>query len=123
MLLGGGERVPVACVVHCGLTDDAAFGNVLLAQAGIPSIVLPHDGLQVIFAPDVAIFAQRSELLKTTARFVNGATLRGWYGHRVAADSRRRFSPRRSAIRVVDLICAARFGLERPSTARTNTPL
>jgi GT2 family glycosyltransferase len=123
MLLGAGERAPVACVVHCGLTDDAAFGNVLLAQAGIPAIVLPDDGLRAIFAPDVAIFAQRSELLKATARFVNGATLREWYGHLVAADSRRRFSPRRSAIRVVDLLCAARFGLERPATARSNTPL
>jgi GT2 family glycosyltransferase len=123
MLLGGGERVPVACVVHCGLTDDAAFGNVLLGQAGIPAIVLPHDGLRAIFAADVALFAQRSELLSATARFVNGAALRGWYGHLVAADSRRRFSPRRSAIRIVDLLCAARFGLERPATALSNTPL
>jgi GT2 family glycosyltransferase len=116
MLLGGGERVPVACVVHCGLTDDAAFGNVLLGQAGIPAVVLPHDGLRAIFAADVAIFAQRSELLKATARFVNSAVLREWYGHLAAADSQRRFSPRRSAIRVVDLLCAARFGLERPAT-------
>ncbi|HLY01757.1 MAG TPA: glycosyltransferase family 2 protein [Candidatus Cybelea sp.] len=123
MLLGGGERVPVACVVHGGLTDDAAFGNVLLAQAGVPAIVLPTDGLRAIFASDVALFAQRSELLQATARFVNGATLREWYGRLVAADSRRRFSPRRSAIRVVDLLCAARFGLERPATARANTPL
>ena len=108
--------MPVACVVHCGLTDDAAFGNVLLGQAGIPAIVLPHDGLRAIFAADVAIFAQRSELLKATARFVNDAGARDSYGELVAADSRRRFSPRRSAIRVVDLLCAARFGLERPAT-------
>ena len=114
MLLGGGERVPVACVVHFGLTDDAAFGNVLLGKAGIPAIVLPHDGLRSIFAADVAIFAQRSELPKATARFVNDAGARNSYGDLIAADSRRRFSPRRSAIRVVDLLCAARFGLERP---------
>ncbi|MFY9739006.1 MAG: glycosyltransferase family 2 protein, partial [Candidatus Cybelea sp.] len=65
MLLGG-ERIPVACVVHCGLADDAAFGNVLLGQAGIPAVVLPHDGLRSIFAADVAIFAQRSELPNAT---------------------------------------------------------
>jgi hypothetical protein len=123
MLLGGGERVPVTCVVHCGLTDGAAFGNVLLGQAGIPAIVLGHEGLQTVFAPDVALFAQRSDLRSATARLVDGASLREWYGHRVASDSRRRFSPRRSAIRVVDLLCAARFGLERPAAARTNSPL
>jgi GT2 family glycosyltransferase len=122
MLLGQGERVPVACVVHCGLTDDAAFGNVLLGQAGLPAIALSNEGLGTIFAADVAIFAQRSELRGAVARFVNGAP-RDSYGHLVAADSRRRFSPRRSAIRVVDLLCAARFGLERPATVRTNTPL
>lgn len=116
MLLGGEERAPVACVVHCGLTDDAAFGNVLLAQAGIPAIVLPHDGLREIFAADVAILAQQSELPRATARFVGDAGARNSYGELVAADSRRRFSPRRSAIRVVDLLCAARFGLERPAT-------
>jgi GT2 family glycosyltransferase len=123
MLLGGGERVPVTCVVHCALTDDAAFGNVLLGQAGIPAVVLPHDGLRAIFAADVAIFAQQSELPEATARFVNDAAARDSYGDLVAADSRRRFSPRRSAIRVVDLLCAARFGLERPATARSNPPL
>ncbi len=116
MLLGGGERVPVACVVHCGLTDDAAFGNVLLGQAAIPAVVLPHDELRAVFAADVAIFAQQAELPKATARFVSETALRGSYGDLVAADSRRRFSPRRSAIRVVDLLCAARFGLERPAT-------
>jgi hypothetical protein len=123
MLLGAGQPVRVACVVHCGLTDDAAFGNVLLGQAGLPAVVLSNEGLDTVFAADVAIFAQRWQLLGAVSRFVNGSGSRDSYGHLVAADSRRRFSPRRSAIRVVDLLCAARFGLERPATARTNRPL
>ena len=49
--------------------------------------------------------------------------LRARFGDLVAADARRRFSPRRSAIRVVDLLCAARFGLERPGRARSDSPL
>jgi len=122
MLLGDGRPVRVACVVHCGLTDDAAFGNVLLGQAGLPAVVLSNEGLGAVFAADVAIFAQRSQLLGAVERFVSDSGSRGSYGHLVAADSRRRFSPRRSAIRVVDLLCAARFGLERPATARTNRP-
>jgi hypothetical protein len=44
------------------------------------------------------------------------------YGKLVAADARRRFSPRRSAIRIVDLLCAARFGLERPASGYGNSP-
>jgi GT2 family glycosyltransferase len=116
MLLPGGERVPVACVVHCALTDDAAFGNVLLAQAGLPAVVLEGAGLGSIFAADVAIYAQRSAVRDAVERFVSDASLRERYGQLVAADSRRRFSPRRSAIRIVDLLCAARFGLERPAS-------
>jgi GT2 family glycosyltransferase len=122
MLLGD-EPVHVACVVHCGLADDAAFGNVLLAQAGLPAVVLGTAGLESIFAADVAIYAQGSRLRDTVGRFVGDSSLRERYGQLVAADSRRRFSPRRSAIRVVDLLCAARFGLERPTTARADTPL
>jgi GT2 family glycosyltransferase len=123
MLLGEDERVDVACVVHCGLTDDAAFGNVLLGQAGLPTIVLATENLEAIFAADVAISAQPSELRDAVAGFVDDTNLRARYGTLVAADSRRRFSPRRSAIRVVDLLCAARFGLERQAEARSNTPL
>ncbi len=114
MLLGG-ERVAVACVVHCGLTDDAAFGNVLLAQAGVPSIALPSDAMRAIFASDTVLIVERAELRESVARFAGDVSLRERYGSLIAADSRRRFSPRRSAIRVVDLLCAARFGLERPA--------
>jgi GT2 family glycosyltransferase len=122
MLLGD-EPVDVACVVHCGFADNAAFGNVLLALAGLPAVVLGTSGLASIFAADAAIYAQGLQLRDAVKRFVEDASLRGRYGQLVAADSRRRFSPPRSAIRVVDLLCAARFGLERPATARANTPL
>ncbi|HET6274586.1 MAG TPA: glycosyltransferase family 2 protein [Candidatus Cybelea sp.] len=120
MLLRGG--VELACVVHAGLTDDAAFGNVLLAQAGLPAVVA-NAALRRIFAEDVAIVCEAAESAPSVARLVEDPALRLRYGTLVAADSRRRFSPRRSAIRVVDLLCAARFGLERPGVARSNTPL
>ncbi len=123
MLLGEGDGIKVACIVHCGLTDDAAFGNVLLAQAGLPAIALTGQSLEAIFAADVASLTPRAGLSDAAARFVTDAGLREGYGRLVAADSRRRFSPRRSAIRVADLLCAARFGLERSAAARSNTPL
>jgi GT2 family glycosyltransferase len=123
MLLGEGDGVDVACVVHCGLTDGAAFGNVVLAQAGIPCVALTTVELQAIFAADTALFTERADLRETVARFVDDVDLRESYGRLLAADSKRRFSPRRGAIRVVDLLCAARFGLERPATARSNSPL
>jgi GT2 family glycosyltransferase len=121
MLLGERER-RFACVVHLGLTDPSAFGNVLLAQAGIPSVVLARDELRALFAPDVAFIGERDLLPGSVARLLDDPATRVRYGELVAADSRRRFSPRRSAIRVVDLLCAARFGLERPAQARTNQP-
>jgi GT2 family glycosyltransferase len=123
MLLGGGEPIEAACVVHYGLTDDAAFGNVLLAQAGVPAVVLDTPELRAIFADDVALFTDRRGIEATVRRFVNDAALRERYGRRLAADATRRFSPRRTAIRVVDLLCAARFGLERPGKAVSNSPL
>jgi GT2 family glycosyltransferase len=112
-LLGNGE-VQLACVVHVGLTDPSAFGNVLLAQAGVPAVVLERDELRAIFSPDVALFADRGSLADCVARLVLDSRLRRRYGELVAADARRRFSARRSAIRIVDLLCAARYGLERP---------
>ncbi len=114
MLLGSGE-LELACVVHLGLTDAAAFGNVLLAQAGIPAIVLECDELRALFAPDVALGGALPSLAENVARMLADPAARRHYGELVAADARRRFSPRRSAIRVVDLLCASRYGLERPA--------
>ncbi len=116
------HRVEAACVVQAGFTDDCAFGNVLLAQSGLPTVVAGSE-LGTLLSPDVAPIAQPGELVAGVDCFVNDVQVRARYGTLVAADARRRFSPRRSAIRVVDLLCAARFGLERPSAARSNTPL
>jgi GT2 family glycosyltransferase len=116
MLLGQEHR-ELACVVHCGLTDKSGFGNVLLAQAGIPAIVLGETELRALFAGDVALVCERDAIAEAVARLVADPILRARYGKLVAADARRRFSPRRSAIRVVDLLCASRFGLERPQSA------
>jgi hypothetical protein len=116
MLLGQ-ERREVACVVHFGLTDESGFGNVLLAQAGIPAIVPANTELRALFADDVTLVCERNAVADAVSRFVSDASLRARYGKLVAADARRRFSPRRSAIRVVDLLCASRFGLERAQSA------
>ncbi len=123
MLLGEAEVREVACVVHLGLTDESAFGNVLLAQAALPAVVLAREELSALFAPDVALLAQRKEIAHYAAQLVGDPAARLRYGALVAADAQRRFSPRRSAIRIVDLLCAARFGLERPAAARTDTPI
>ncbi len=122
-LLLGAERRELACVVHLGLTDPSAFGNVLLAQAGLPAVVDDREDLRSLFASDVALFARCDAMRAPVARFVEDRALRARYGDLVAADARRRFSPRRSAIRVVDLLCTARFGLERPGRALRDSPL
>jgi GT2 family glycosyltransferase len=117
MLLGDGSA-ELACVLHLDLSDDSAFGNVLLAQAGLPAVVVETGGLRGLFPPDVALTIQRGsregKIADAVTRFAGDVSVRERYGSLIAADSRRRFSPRRSAIRVVDLLCAARFGLERP---------
>jgi GT2 family glycosyltransferase len=109
------REVELACVVHLGLTDPGAFGNVLLAQAGIPAIVLERDELRALFASDVALIGDWASLAENVARMLADPAARRHYGELAAADAHRRFSPRRSAIRVVDLLCAARYGLERPA--------
>ncbi len=114
-ILLGKRKLEVACVVHLGLTDPSAFGNVLLAQAGIPAIVLERNELRTLFASDVALVGGLTSLAENIARILADPAARRRYGELVAADARRRFSPRRSAIRVVDLLCASRYGLERPA--------
>ncbi len=47
----------------------------------------------------------------------------GARGEEAKQDALRRGSPRRSAMRVLDLARVARFGLERPATAKSNAPL
>ncbi len=108
-----GECPELACVVHCGLTDDSAFGNVVLAQAGLPAVVLARGAPRALFASDVALVRERGEIGAAVEQMAGDRGVRVRYGQLLAADARRRFSPRRSAIRVVDLLCAARFGLER----------
>jgi GT2 family glycosyltransferase len=123
MLLGK-KSAEVACIAHFGLTDECAFGTVLLAQAGFPSVAIANDELRAIFAPDVALLCERDALFESLNQMLSDAEARDRYAALVAADARRRFSPRRSAIRIVDLLCAARFGLERPAFGpRRNTPL
>ncbi len=122
MLLGE-QSAEVACVAHFRLTDASAFGSVLLAQSGLPSVVPAAGPLRELFAPDVALLCEPGTLRDALALLLGDPGARDRYGALIAADARRRFSPRRSAIRVVDLLCAARFGFERPAAARSNTPL
>ena len=117
-----GPSVDAACVLQAGPTDESAFGNVLLAQSGLPNIVFTGE-LQSLFAPDVACAIDPEGLSACVETFVTDAYVRRRDGALVAADARRRFSPRRSAIRVVDLLCAARFGLERPAERKLDSPV
>lgn len=117
------DAVDVACLLHAGLTDESAFGNVLLAQAPLATVALASDDLRALFAPDVIERSQDGELAGHLSQFVLDAGLRGRRAVWSSADARRRFSPRRSAIRVVDLLCAARFGPERAAAARSNSPI
>ncbi|HVA33579.1 MAG TPA: glycosyltransferase [Candidatus Baltobacteraceae bacterium] len=124
-VLGGdaAQKIGVACVVMAGTTDEAAFGNVALAQAGLPIVAVGGDETRALFAPDVALVAERGEIVDSLARLLADPIARQRYATLAAADARRRFSPRRSAIRIADLLCAARFGLERPAPAEKNAPL
>lgn len=112
-----------ACVLHAGATDESAFGNVLLAQCDLPALVLEGTEPAALFAGDVVVTAAPGEIADRLAPLFSDAQARERYGTQSAADARRRFSPRRTAIRVVDLLCAARFGFERPAQARSNAPI
>ncbi len=113
IILGERHAGDFACIVHLGLTDPVGFGNVLLAMGGLPVIALATAPLRAIFAPDVAVVCERAAIADAVVSMVRDVAGRRRYGMLAAADAARRFSPRRSAIRVVDLLCAARFGLER----------
>lgn len=113
----------VACVVVAGPTDDAAYGNVVLAHAGVPAVVMADLGLERLYAGDVATIVSRGGLIDAVGRFTSNAEERERFGTLLQADSLRRFNPRRTAVRVVDLLCASRFGLERPASAKSNSPL
>jgi GT2 family glycosyltransferase len=114
----GAEPRPtgVACILHAGLTDESTFGNVLLAQGELATVALASDELRALFQPDVALLAEPNEIAASITRFIADPAARTRYAGLAAADARRRFSPRRSAIRTVDLLCAARFGLERAAS-------
>jgi GT2 family glycosyltransferase len=115
--------VDVACVLHAGLTDESAFGNVLLAQARVATVALASKDLQGLFASDVVAVSKSGEIAGDLAKFVLDPAARIRSAASSSSDARRRFSPRRSAIRVVDLLCAAAFGPERAAPARSDTPL
>jgi GT2 family glycosyltransferase len=123
VLLGRAEAIEVACVLHAGLTDESAFGNVLLAQAPLATVAFDCPELHGLFATDVVDGSSGSELADHLSRLLLDATSRARRAAYSSADARRRFSPRRSAVRVVDLLCAARFGPERPAPAKSNSPL
>jgi GT2 family glycosyltransferase len=113
----------VACVIVAGSTDDAQFGNVALAHAGIPAVVMADRGLERFYAGDVATIVRRGGLSEAVKRFMSRLEERERFGTLLRADSLRRFNPRRTAIRIVDLLCASRFGLERPARAKSDSPL
>lgn len=113
----------VVGVLQLGFTDAAAFGNALLAQAELATLVLEGETAAALLAADVVARVRPQDIAAKIAAWQKDPADRKRYARWGAADARRRFSPRRSAIRVVDLLCAARFGLEREGVAVSNTPL
>jgi GT2 family glycosyltransferase len=124
-LLRGASQAPqpVACALVAGLTDRAAFGNVVLARAALPAAIVPDRTLRQLFPSDVAPSVRPGEVAERLQGFLTDPAARARCGALIAAEAHRRFTPRRTAIRIVDLLCAARFGYERPARARSNAPL
>jgi len=123
MLNGSTAKIEVSCLIAAGLTDESSFGNVMLAQAELPTVAVASDELRALLSPDVSLMAERGEMADRVSRLFADLDARARYGTTAAADARRRFSPRRSAIRVVDLLCAARFGLQKYASASSDSPL
>ncbi len=123
LLLSARDHLGCNGVIHAGLTDDSAFGNVVLARAGIPAIVLDRAELRALFSTDVASFTDAAGLRERVEELVADPEAQARLGRLVAADAKRRFAPRRSAIRIVDLLCTARCGFEAPASALGNAPV
>jgi hypothetical protein len=89
MILSEQRAGDFACVLHLGLTDGAAFGNVLLAMGGFPTIALATGELRAIFADDVAVVCEGEAIADSVARLVRDAEARRRYGTLAAADAER----------------------------------
>ncbi len=123
MLFAHGEPTYLDVAIFAGLTDTCAYGNVLLARAGIPTVVLEHAATRRIYADDVAFIGSTSALPSLAERALRDVASRRAKATCAVADFSRRFSPRRSAMRVLDLARVARSGLERPARARADSPI
>lgn len=111
----GAALPPVALAVVDGLTDPVAYGNVLLASHGIP-VLARGDGAKRIFFEDTCAFGGDAGALLSDPRRLVALSSTG------RADAQRRFSPARSAQRMVDLGFYALNGVERAATATSNVP-
>ena len=116
-VLEGGGREPesVDFAVLAGLTDPCAYANGLLSVAGIASVAVDGAEIRRVLDDDTAWLGGDDELVSLVRRAYDRREERLQLGKRAAIDARHRFAPRRSAMRVIDLARAARFGLERPA--------
>lgn len=123
-LLEAGRPLEVDAIAVDEETDAASYGNVLLARSGVPIVTTSGSRMSALFTPEVLVHAQASDGLGTALRAVFSdrvSALRR--AEEAAAEARRRFSARRSAMRLSDLASAARFGPERPGTRRADSPI
>ncbi|MGZ3496583.1 MAG: glycosyltransferase [Vulcanimicrobiaceae bacterium] len=111
----GREPESVDFAVVTGLTDSCAYGNGLLSSAGIASVAVDGVEIRRVLDDDTAWLGTESELANLARRAHEHRDERLRLGRLAATDARHRFAPRRSAMRVIDLARAARFGLERPA--------
>jgi GT2 family glycosyltransferase len=114
-------RTPVDAALLPGLTDPCGRGNVMLQAAGIPLAVGPGDAAGLV--GDEAAFLLRDGDLKTALRAIEEVDERKRRASVARVEATRRFSPARSALRIVDLARMARCGFERSGVRRTDSPI
>jgi len=117
------QRRRVSLAVVYDLTDPYAFANVRLGLTGVPIVARDLPSLRRIYADDLVAFANETYLVDAAAALFDDAARRADVSRYLPEDCRRRFSPRRSAMRALDLARAARFGPERPAPRRSDAPL
>lgn len=119
------DPLAVDAIVVDDDTDCARYGNALLGRSGVPLVTTAGSRMASLFTEDVVETAQPgdeglSRALAAVFGDRDGARRRA---AEAGAESRRRFSARRSAMRVSDLASAARFGPERAGARRADSPI
>ncbi|HEX8806431.1 MAG TPA: glycosyltransferase [Candidatus Aquilonibacter sp.] len=115
-----GPRLDIALAITTELTDPCAFGNALLAMNGIP-VLTSSDAVRRLFDVDTVAYEPRDLVAAAKALLANQAK-RSELARNARTEAMRRFSPARSATRMIDLAFYACNGLESPARALQSVP-